>query len=87
MNLPLALLVLMGGGLLIYAGVKNPPGGVVGVLGAALQGQKPGTPLDPRIVKGLTTPAKDIPKTPMPTTDDVILGLGPGAATSLGGGR
>lgn len=76
MNLPLALLVLMGGSLLIYTGIKNPPGGIVGVLGSALQGARPGTTPPPRnkALDALGTPASKIPNTKPPTTTDVITG-------------
>lgn len=67
-NLPLALLLLIGSGLLIYAGITDAPGGVVGVLGQALNGgsSKPNTWL-PK----LTAPVK--PSTP-PTVHDLITG-------------
>ena len=71
-NLPLALLLLMGSGLLIYAGIKNPPGGVVGVLGSALRGSSsPSAPPAPWIAGLAKPPAKT---QPTPTVPDLIRG-------------
>lgn len=73
MNLPVSLLLLMAGGLLIYTGIKNPPGGLFGVVGSLVNG-KPLDGSEPGRWQGqLTRPSTGSTAKP-PSVDDLITG-------------
>jgi hypothetical protein len=72
-NLPLALLLLIGSGLLMYAAITDAPGGVVGVLGQALHGGGAAGPVKPNTWVGpLTAPVHR--SGPTPTVPGLISG-------------
>jgi hypothetical protein len=73
-NLPLALLLLIGSGLLIYSGIKNPPGGLVGVLGSALKGQAPGSSTPNTWLPVIAGKPKPSTTAKPPTVDQLITG-------------
>lgn len=51
MNVPLALIIIGAGGLLVWAGIVDPPGGASSILGAMLRGE----PI-PKITRPAATP-------------------------------